>query len=371
MDPYAVDEPACRGRQRRLIDALAELGLELAVVTSRETIQWLTGALVRAPYEPVAVLRADGHLTLVVPERQLNQPAAADVKLGYPAKLHSTLVDDQRAASSATLQPVVTKVPTRVAVEFASFSPHLTFLTSAGGSEFSDICPIVSRLRRRKDADELRMMRRANEANRAMYERAREIVRPGINELEVYAELNAVAVGTLGEALTYLGQDFQSGSRGGLPRDRVAQAGELYILDLGVGFRGYYSDNARTLAVGGKPTELQLKAWNAVRDVFPFVEENVQPGVSCKMLFDAAQKQLDAYKPWIFNHHLGHGVGLSPQEWPHLNPNWDDHFEEGDFFTVEPGLYHDELRYGVRLEQNYLVTANGVELLTPWPLEMA
>jgi Xaa-Pro aminopeptidase len=370
MDVYAVDEPACRGRQQRLINALSELGLEIAVVTARETVQWLTGAWVRAPYEPVAVLRADGHLTLVLPERQLAQPAAADVKLGYAAKLHSTLVDDQRSASSSTLQSVITKVPTRVAVEFASFSPHLTFLTAAGGNEFSDICPIVSRLRRHKDPDELAMMRRANEANRAMYERAREIVRPGINELEVYAELHAVAVGTLGEALTYLGQDFQSGSRGGLPRDRVAQASELYILDLGVGFRGYYSDNARTLAVGGSPSEFQQKAWRAVRDVFSLIEENVQPGVSCKMLFEAVQKQLDGYRPWIFNHHLGHGVGLSPQEWPHLNPNWDDHFEVGDLFTVEPGLYHDDLRHGVRLEQNYLVTATGVELLTPWPLEL-
>ena len=369
MDPYAISEAGCRGRQGRLIAAIGELDLDWAVLTGRETIQWLTGALVRYPYEPVAVLRADGHVLLVLPERQLGEAAIVDEKLGYGAKLHSTLVDDQRAASSATLQRALTgRIPKRVGAEFATFSPHLTFLTSLGASEFADVGPTISKLRRHKDADELVMLRRANEANRAMYERAREIVRPGANEIDVYNELAAVAVRTLGEPLTYLGQDFRAAARGGLPRNRAMEAGELSIFDLGVGFRGYYSDNARTLAVGGEPTELQQKAWNAVSAIFPFIEANVRPGVSCKMLFEAAQKQLDEFKPWIFNHHLGHGVGLSPQEGPHLNPNWDDHFAEGDYLAVEPGLYHDELRYGVRLEQNYLVTARGVELLTPWPL---
>ena len=77
---------------------------------------------------------------------------------------------------------------------------------------------------------------------------------------------------------------------------------------------------------------------------------------------------LDEYEPWVFNHHLGHGVGLSVHEGPHLNPRWDDTFEAGDFFTAEPGLYHTDLQHGVRLEQNYLVTADGVELWTDWPM---
>jgi len=234
----------------------------------------------------------------VLPERQLGEAAVVDEKLGYPAKLHSTLVDDQRAASSATLQQALTtRVPKRVGAEFATFSPHLTFLTSLGGSEFADVGPTVSRLRRHKDPDELVMLHRANDANCAMYARAREMVRPGVNEIDVYNELAAVAVRTLGEPLTYLGQDYRSGARGGAPRNRAIEAGEMYIFDLGVGFRGYYSDNARTLAVGGEPTELQQKAWQAVSSVFPYIEANVQPGVSCKMLFEAVQRELDAYQP--------------------------------------------------------------------------
>jgi Xaa-Pro aminopeptidase len=171
--------------------------------------------------------------------------------------------------------------------------------------------------------------------------------------------------------LTYFGQDFRCGERGGAPRDRECQAGELYILDLGVGFRGYYSDNARTLAVGGDPTADQQRAWGRIAEVFPMVESIVRPGVSCRGLFENVHAMLADLSPWAFNHHLGHGVGLAPHEGPHLNPNWDDTFQEGDFFAVEPGLYHENLRAGIRLEQNYLVTASGVELQTEWPLGLA
>ncbi len=87
-------------------------------------------------------------------------------------------------------------------------------------------------------------------------------------------------------------------------------------------------------------------------------------------MYDQVQQMLKPAKPWTFTHHLGHGVGLAPHEGPHLNPMWDEKFEEGDFFTVEPGMYHEDLCAGIRLEQNYLVTADGVKLLTDWPLEL-
>jgi Xaa-Pro aminopeptidase len=60
-------------------------------------------------------------------------------------------------------------------------------------------------------------------------------------------------------------------------------------------------------------------------------------------------------------------VGLEPHEAPHLNPKWDDVLMEGEVFTAEPGLYAPELRAGMRIENQYLVTAAGVENLTPFP----
>jgi Xaa-Pro aminopeptidase len=303
----------------------------------------------------------------VVPERQSGEAAAADEVIGYEAKWHSTTRDQQRASSSAVLEAKRSPPPKRVACEFEAFAPHLLLGWNA---PLVEIDAIVFELRRRKDADELRMLARANEANRAMYEHARRIVRPGINELDVYAELHGVAVRALGEPLTYFGQDFRSSARGGPPRDRAAQGGELMILDLGVGFRGYHSDNARTISVGGEPTAHQRRAWEALTAVFSLIEAEARPGTSCRQLFQTVEEQLNSHRPWTFNHHLGHGVGLASQEGPHLNPRWDDTLAEGDFIAVEPGLYHEELRAGIRLENNYRITADGAKLLTDWPLEL-
>ncbi|MEO2049668.1 MAG: Xaa-Pro peptidase family protein [Pirellulales bacterium] len=372
MDQFEVDKPSCRIRQQRLLAEMHQKNLELVILTHGPSVQWLTGAYLGPLLTTAAALDINGHVTLVLPERKLSTAATADKLVGYEAAWHSTMRNDQRAACTESLLEALkpggadSKHP-RVAGEWSCLSPTLI---EALGPQLADIEPTLFQLRRRKESDELRMLTRAAEANRAMYARARELVRPGVNELDLYSQLQTTAVRELGEALTYFGQDFQSNSRGGPARDRAAQAGELYILDLGVGFRGYYSDNARTLSVDGHPTDDQLKAWEQLAAVFPWIEQTVRPGISCRDTFQQVQERLDTCQPWEFNHHLGHGVGLNPHEGPHLNPHWDDHFAEGDFFTVEPGLYHDQLRHGIRLEQNYLVTANGVQLLTDSPLEL-
>ena len=127
-----------------------------------------------------------------------------------------------------------------------------------------------------------------------------------------------------GEAITYLGNDYQCGERGGMPRERKAQAGELYILDLGPAYRGYFADNCRTFSVDGNPTDDQISAWNTISEVLDMVAITVKPGLRCQDLFEKASEMLDENALGVFPHHLGHGVGLYPHETPHLNPNWDD-----------------------------------------------
>jgi Xaa-Pro aminopeptidase len=366
-DPYAVDPAACRHRQQRLLKEMQRLGLELVLLLRSESVQWLTGAQAGPLAAPTAAINSAGKVTLVLPSRKMSLTVAADEVVPYEEKWHSTMRDEQREASNKVLLSTLPQRPPRVGSEWSVLGPQL--LVEFRG-EIENVEPLLFRLRRRKEADEIRMLMRANDANRVMYEHARQIIEPGINELEVYSNLQAVAVRELGEALTYFGQDFQCNAKGGLPRDRQTKAGELYILDLGVGFRGYYSDNARTIAVDGQPTELQQQAWRRLSEVFPRIKAEVRPGASCKQIFEKVNASLEQHAPWVFNHHLGHGVGLAPHEGPHLNPYWDDQFEEGDFFTVEPGLYHEDLRHGIRLEENYVVTAEGVEQLTDYPLQL-
>ncbi len=299
--------------------------------------------------------------------------AAADEVVVYPAQRHSTLRNDQRQASSEALWAALKGRlrPKRVGVEFSAVSQHLVAaIADSNTAELIDIEPELYALRRRKDPDELARIRKAIAGTAAMYTRAREIIEPGINELDMFNQLQAAAVREFGEPLTATGNDYQSGSRGGPARDRRAEDGELYILDLGPAFRGYFADNCRTLAVNRRPTDAQQRACEHIVQVFALVERMVRPGVSCRKLFAAVQAHLDEHIPGSFDHHLGHGIGLFPHEAPHLNPNWDDTFQEGEVFTAEPGLYGPQLRAGIRLENDYLVTATGVELLSDFALEL-
>ena len=362
-----LDLTLSRGRQRRLLDVMRRAGLDLAVVTQREHVQWLSGVYIAPYFQPAAALASDGRLTLVAPAKKVTQ-AAVDELIEYEGQSHSTMRNDQREKSTQVLlKSLAGRSFKEIGVEFSSFGQHLARGLSAN---FVDIEPDLYYLRRRKDADELACLTKAIAATGEMYARAREIVRPGVNELDVFNELQSVAVKSLGERLTDTGNDYACCARGGPPRDRVCQAGELYILDLGPAYRGYYSDNCRTLAVDGQPTHEQQAAWTRVTEALEIVREMVRPGVSCRAVFDRCNKRLNEPGLGTFDHHLGHGIGLFPHEAPHLNPNWDDVFEVGDVFTAEPGLYAPDLKAGIRLENDYVMTEAGVELLSDFPLEL-
>jgi Xaa-Pro dipeptidase len=358
----------CRGRQRRLLDVMARDRLDLIVVCRHEHVQWLTGPRFASLYEPAVALTANGHCLLVAPDT-LETIVAADAIVGYEASRHATLRTDQRQACADVLlrQLALRSNARRVGVEFASFP---SCLSTRMECEFVDIDPMMFRLRRRKDPDELALLKRAIQATSTMYAKARDMIQPGVRELDVFRELQSVAVESLAEMSTVTGNDFQCGTSGGPPRNRPAVDGELYILDLGIPFRGYFADNCRTVAVNGHPTDEQLGAWEKIVGILTLVEQTVKPGVSCRGLFHMAQAQLDEYRAGSFSHHLGHGIGLYPHEAPHLNPHWDDVFEVGDVFTAEPGLYAPDLAGGIRLENDYVVTDTGVELLSDFPLHL-
>ena len=373
-DHLQLDPTLCRERQQRLIQVMVSRGIERVVLVQPEHVQYLTGF--RTPHvllKTLAALDADGHCTLAAPN-SIPDNAAADTVVTFEAQWHSTLRQEQPEESGRVLSDALNDRPVtgHIGVEFSTYGPHFQHVAHPTGSaELLDIETDLWQLRRNKDPDELAIIGRAIECTEAMYQRAREIITPGITELEVFNQLHAAAVEVAREPLTALGNDYQANSPGGPPRPRPAGAGELFVLDLGPAYRGYFADNCRTVSVDGHPTDDQLKAWEMIVDTLEMVERTVKPGVRCREGFQTAQDMLDTYRPGAFSHHLGHAFGLFPHEGPHLNPNWDDTFQEGDVFTAEPGLYGPELKAGIRLEQNYRVTADGIQRLTSHPLELA
>jgi len=359
----------CRNRLERLAGHLAADQIDLAVLCTRKHVYYYTGVLGRPLYAMALVVGADGRSWVILPTEP--EQTSAETVVTYRADDIGTLRLDQRTLIAQAVKDIRQQhYPSaqRVALEGTHAYAQLI---DAIAADHVDLDPYLWAQRKRKDADELTLLRKAISISMDMYARAKEIVTPGVNELWVYSQLCQCAVASAGEPVEDLGNDYQCAGPGGPPRDHQAQAGELYILDLGPSYRGYHADNCRTFAVDGKPTDVQLEAAGRLVEALQYVEKTVKPGLRAKDLYDQVRAMLDAHYPGKFWHHLGHGIGLYPHEAPQLNPAYDAVFEVGDVFTAEPGLYFDELRAGIRLEEDFLVTETGVEKLTSFPLDLA
>ncbi|MHB0935891.1 MAG: M24 family metallopeptidase [Armatimonadota bacterium] len=349
----SLDLNACRTRQQRLRARLREQGLDTALIMDRRLVHYFTGYWHYSSNNAVAaVLPVVGPVTVIAPTKV---ERAADQSLAYEANKFCTLVDDQVGALLAVARPL---------------------LAGAVGCDWrlpetTDLKPILYALWRAKDPDEVAMIRKAIACCDAAYAAAKDLLQPGVTETHLYARLLAAASEEAGEPIGEFGNDFQSGTPGGLPRQRAVEEGEMAIYDLTAIYRGYCCDLCRSFVVGGKPSDAQREAYRLINAAFIHIEHSLEPGMSCRALYEEVHDMLDGKHGWSFSHHLGHGIGLNPHEAPRLNPNWDDVFQPGDTFTAEPGLYGEELKGGIRIEQNYLVTETGLERLSHFPTEIA
>ena len=359
-----------RQRQTRLLQVCLQHKLDAIVVGLPQHVYYFSAHLPFWLHHPGLILFADGRSCLVTANAPARDVAADDVRC-YEANWMSTQRQEQpHEVAQVMLAALTERQARRVGIDASLPSSQLAL---ALPGQCISIDTDLWQMRRRKDPDELALMRQAIRCCVAMYDRARQIIVPGLDEIDLFGQLHAAAVTQAGEPLTaLLGNDYACGVPGGpAKRGRLAQAGQIYILDLGPCYRGYFADNCRTFAVNGKPTDPQLAAWQTVTGVFPIIEKLARPGVKCRYLYQAVNESYRSASGRDLPHHLGHGVGLQPHEFPHLNPRWDDTLLEGEVFTAEPGLYATELAGGIRIENNYLVTSSGVESLLDYPMELA
>ena len=345
--------------------------MDAVVVGDSRHVQYLSAAQPRWLHQAGLLLDAKGRTLAVWP----NSPPgaiAADEIVCYEANRFATLTSDHARQIALRLAEAMTRPrgAIRIGIDRSAVTAALQLLLP--DADFVSIDEDLLAMRRTKQADELAMLRRALGACDAMFARARQIIEPGVPELHVFNELHAAAVESLGEPMfAPLGNDYACGVGGGPARaGRVAQAGEIYITDVGPSYRGYFGDASRALAVDRQPTDAQLAAWEAITGVFPIVESMARVGVRCREIVDAVNAHLLERAGAALKHHLGHGIGLQPHEGPHLNPGWDDVLQAGDVIMIEPGVYDPTLRGGMRIENGDHPTDGGVEKLIHAPLEL-
>jgi Xaa-Pro aminopeptidase len=100
-------------------------------------------------------------------------------------------------------------------------------------------------------------------------------------------------------------------------------------------------------------------------------EKMLRPGLPAREMYAAVRDRLAVHEfGSSFWHHAGHGVGFHGHEAPRLIPGSDDVIEVGDVIAIEPAVYANELRGGIRLENTYAVRESGIERLFDYPLEL-
>jgi len=167
--------------------------------------------------------------------------------------------------------------------------------------------------------------------------------------------------------------DFISGERtietSGSPTNRELERGDTMIVDLQTVCDNYWADITRTFAVG-RPSKRQLKVWKALTEAKAAAESVLKPGALAGDLYKAARKVIDkAGYGDSFPHHVGHGIGLESQEPPFILPNSTEQLKEGVVCAIELGIY-DGSTGGIRVEDDYLITEEGFEKLSQFPMEL-
>lgn len=229
--------------------------------------------------------------------------------------------------------------------------------------------PLVEDLRMVKDEDELAIIRQAALTGCRLFDFILTVLRPGLPEIEVAAELEYQA-----RRLGAEGMSFEtivaSGSRSAMPHGRATsnplpRRGFL-TLDFGIILKGYCSDMTRTVFLGS-PRAGERSAYLAVLEAQEAAVAAISAGVRCGDVDEAARNVLRHYGlADAFSHSTGHGVGLEIHEPPRVGAGQATRLQAGMVITVEPGIYTPG-KFGIRIEDMVAITRSGGDVLTPAP----
>jgi Xaa-Pro aminopeptidase len=216
-----------------------------------------------------------------------------------------------------------------------------------------------------KDTEEIASLERAVEIADVAFDRILQIIRPGISELDVAAELEyqMKMLGSLDPSFETI---IASGYRGALPHGRASakkiKKGEFVTLDFGATCNGYRSDITRTVMVG-KADAKQKKIYSLVLKAQTAGCRKARAGLGGpevdKHVRDIISK---AGYGKQFGHGLGHGIGLLIHEGPRLSSLSTDVLQPNMIVTIEPGIYLEGWG-GVRIEDDVVITKTGCRIM--------
>jgi Xaa-Pro dipeptidase len=230
--------------------------------------------------------------------------------------------------------------------------------------------PVVAGCRSIKSAAELALMQLANDITLSVYKAVYQSCGPGTTNREFSSLADAAyeRCGVRGETSCQVAAF--SAQPHGSPTAQVIREGQVVLIDDGCYVQGYQSDISRSF-VYGKPTDRQRQVFDVVHAAQAAALAAAKPGVEMQAIDAAARGVITRagfgpdYKH--FTHRVGHGIGMDMHEWYYLVRGNTRLLETGMTFSDEPGIYlaDDPAPFGIRLEDDMHITAEGARLFTP------
>jgi Xaa-Pro aminopeptidase len=224
-----------------------------------------------------------------------------------------------------------------------------------------------------KDADEIARLRRAVDISVAGHIAAMRAARPGMYEYELEAALEAGFRRNGADRLGYPSIVGSGPNTTTLHYDvnrRRTENGDLVVIDAAAEWGQYTADVTRTFPVNGKFTPRQKAIYDLVLAAQQAAFDAVRPGITLRELDGIARRYMHDHSGTLcgertcddreyFNHGLGHPIGMDVHDVGISRP-----LEPGMVITLEPGIYLQAEKLGVRIEDDVLVTAKGGEWLS-------
>ena len=237
------------------------------------------------------------------------------------------------------------------------------------GYELLPAQEILTTLRASKNEEEIRSMIRAQRISEAALEETLQIIRPGMTEKEVAAELvyRMLRHGSEGNSFDPIVVTGEKTSMPhGVPGDKVIQPGDFITMDFGSLSDGYCSDMTRTVAVGSATEEMKNIYDIVLRAQLAGIAA-ARAGIPGREIDGAARKVIEdaGYGPY-FGHGFCHSLGLDIHEPPFAGPRGEAPMAENDLCSAEPGIYLPG-KFGVRIEDVMIIRADGAEVITKAP----
>lgn len=225
---------------------------------------------------------------------------------------------------------------------------------------------LIEKLREIKTSEELLKIRRSTEITINALRYIKNLIVPGISEIEIAGELERFIrySGGTGASFDIIAA---SGPNSSFPHhistNRKAAKNEPVLIDIGVNFSGYKSDLTRVFFLG-KITTLTAKVYDIVAQAQNEAIRKIKPGTSISEIDAAARKYIKqkGYGSY-FGHNLGHGIGLEVHELPNISAGNTEKLKKGMIFTIEPAIYIPG-KFGIRIEDTVSVTQEGVDVLS-------